>query len=503
MTTDPATQGAGSPPDPDPDPCAPRPEGSPAPYLLLVGAAALAVGLAAGIGPIRDIDSYWHIVLGREILDGVAPALAGRGWSFAPIADTWVSTQWLAETLLAWLDSHGGLRSLLVYRAVSTMLVLLTLWLVTVHRRPVRAGAWLFAAGAVSASLYSQERSQQLTFLLAPIVGWWIERAWRSGRLPLWWVVVPLVVVWSNYHGGWVILPLGLGLAAAARALDHGWRDVAARRSLVLAVVTTLAAAVSPSGPANVVAALRFNASTTRIQEWIPLQLWDWLSLPLVLLLGVAVISWARGRVRPSRGELALVLTMLLGATSAWRTMTPVVLMLAPILTGTLARALGLADPAPESERPALRRTSLALAAVGALVAVLAALIQVPVVPPEVPLTLVERIRAAAPQRVLNDYNIAGPLLYFGGPPPAVTVGIDGRADRYGAAYIASYHDGLMNGRQGWEEQVAGLSPTCALLRSDTALPELLVRALGWVVVEREGDWVLLRAPGAAGWSGT
>ena len=27
-------------------------------------------------------------------------------------------------------------------------------------------------------------------------------RLWRDGRLPRWWVVLPLVVVWANVHGG-------------------------------------------------------------------------------------------------------------------------------------------------------------------------------------------------------------------------------------------------------------------------------------------------------------
>jgi hypothetical protein len=460
----------------------------------------LAVSLA-GVGPIRDIDAYWHVLLGREILDGVSPALAGRGWSFAPVTDDWVSTQWMGETVSAWLDERFGLRALLLLRAASTLMVLGTLYLVTVRRRPVRAGAWLFVAGALAAGFYSQERPQQVTLILVPVVGWWIDRAWRKAQLPRWWYVMPLVAVWSNFHGGWVLLPLGLGLAALARVLDHGWRDETARGALLLALLAGLSSAVSPLGLGNTFSALRFSSATARIQEWSPLELWDWTSIPLVLVMGIAVVSWARGAVRPTKGELALVLPLLLFATAAWRNMTPIVLLLAPILTGSLARALGLADPPPPTERLSGARATASLAALGICAAFAAALIQAPVIPADVPSTLITRIRDAdAPQRILNAYNISGPLLYGAGPPPHITVGIDGRADRYGAEYIDRYEDAMMNGRPGWSDLVDQLAPTAALLKTDRALPELLIGSKRWVEVAREGEWVLLRAPGAAGW---
>lgn len=470
----------------------------PAPYLLLVAVTVLMVGLRAGIGPIRDIDSYWHIRLGREILDGIAPGQAGRGWSFAPVPDTWVSTQWLAETLFAALDRLGGLQTLLVYRAVSTILVLATLYLVTVHRRPIRAGAWLFLVGGMAVGIYSQERSQQLTFILAPLVGWWVERTWREGRVPHWWIVLPLVIVWSNFHGGWVLLPMGLALAALARALDHGWRDPGVRHAVALAALVSLGAAVSPGGPANIVAALRFSGATALISEWLPIVFWDWTSLPLLLSLGIAAVSWARGRQRPSRGELVLVLSLLLFATVSWRNMTPAVLILAPVLTGTLARALGDADPRGPGERPRLVVTSALIAGAGVVMSISTALVQQPVIPADVPLSLLSRIEGAGPQRVLNNYNISGPLLYLGGDE--IVVSIDGRADRNGAAYIERDRK-MTAGEPGWQSLVEELRPTAALLRADTALPELMVAQRGWVEVGREGDWVLLRAPGSA-WPG-
>jgi hypothetical protein len=475
----------------------------PVPYLLLAAVVLVAVPIRAAYGPIRDIDLYWHILVGQDILSGTPVAEAARGWSFAPVPDTWVSTQWLAEILFAKIEAWGGLDAFVWYRTITTIVAVTVLAAVTLWRRPARAGVWVFALAGLSLAITAEDRSQQLTFILAPLVGWWAERLWRRGRLPRWWLVLPLVVVWSNFHGGWVILPLALGLAMLARLVDAGWRDPAVRRSLVLIAGTVAAACVSPSGLDNAFAARRFNASTTIIIEWQAVNLRDWTSVPLIGLLLILAVVWARGRVRPSRGELILVLGLLAFTFLAWRNLTPAVLMLAPIITGSLARALGEPDPAPrDAERPRLLRTSLAIVAIGLVGAVVMAAMQNPVIDPTEPQKLLARIKAAAaPQRVLDTYNVAGPLLWFGGHAPHVTVGIDGRSDRYGSEYTDRYQNGLIQARPGWEGLLDELDPTCALLWDQEALSSVLVKERNWVQVAREGSFVLLRAPDAPGWS--
>ena len=98
------------------------------------------------------------------------------------------------------------------------------------------------------------------------------------------------------------------------------------------------------------------------------------------------------------------------------------------------------------------------------------------------------------PQRVLNDYNVAGFVLYFA--KPADQVAIDGRTDRYGAEYIKSYV-GLKDLTGGWESLLAELDPTVALLEKDSALAHVLVSEKSWAQIGQDGDWVLLSAPSA------
>ena len=95
-------------------------------------------------------------------------------------------------------------------------------------------------------------------------------------------------------------------------------------------------------------------------------------------------------------------------------------------------------------------------------------------------------------QRVLNDYNASGVVLYFA--PPGTKVAIDGRSDRYGAQYISSYVK-LMALKGDWEGLLQRLAPTSALIRSDSALAHVLVTERGWTQIAAEGDYVLLQAP--------
>ena len=97
------------------------------------------------------------------------------------------------------------------------------------------------------------------------------------------------------------------------------------------------------------------------------------------------------------------------------------------------------------------------------------------------------------PERVLNDYNAAGTVLFFGGR--GAQVAIDGRTDYYGAEYIERYLKTIrLEGD--FEGMLDELAPTIALLDAGAPMAWYLQAHAGWVLLDTEEDWVLL-APGA------
>lgn len=471
------------------------------PWVLVAGITVAGTSISVAVGRIRDIDLYWHLIVGDQIRAGTPVTEAGHGWSFAPgVADTWVSSQWLAEVVLSWLHDVGGFHALVLYRVVTVLAALAVLAAVTLRGRPVRAAVVPYALGGIALASTSQERSQQLTYILAPLVGWWAERLLRDGRLPRWWLVLPLTVVWANYHGGWILLPFTLVVVAVSRWVDHGWRDRAAPRAILLAAGCGLAAMVSPLGPANALTAITFSrAASEHIVEWDRVKPWSDQGWQLAAVLVVVIVCWAWGRTRPGRGELVFVLALLAFGFLAYRNITPTILILAPMLVGVIDRVRPgwRADP----PRPLFTRISWAIAALGAAAAVVIALLPGTDLHQGRGVDLMERVAEHPGQvRVLNTYNAAGPLLWFGGGPGHVKVAIDGRTDRYGAAYIDSYLDTLLAARPGWQAMFDRLDPDAAVLYSNDALTSALKAERDWRQLDYDDGFVLLVPPDATGW---
>ena len=103
---------------------------------------------------------------------------------------------------------------------------------------------------------------------------------WRSSRVllllvterrahpRLLWAIPPLVLVWANVHGSFFLAPLVLGLAWLEDLDDHAPHP---HRTLLVAIVSALAACVTPFGPAVWIyaAGLTTNSAVTNdIAEW-------------------------------------------------------------------------------------------------------------------------------------------------------------------------------------------------------------------------------------------
>ncbi|MGH6977096.1 MAG: hypothetical protein ACREED_08735 [Stellaceae bacterium] len=415
---------------------------------LLVALTAFVAVLANASGLLGDPDTYWHIVVGRWIIEHRAVPHADI-FSYSMPGAPWVPHEWLAETIFAPLYDRWGWNGPALATAASFAAALAILtrallrWLEPAHALAGVAAAW----GMTLAHLLA--RPHILTF---PIMVLWfaalVEARERDRAPPLW--LAALMTLWANLHGGYV---LGLAFAAlfAGEALlsapNRAARLVVVKQWGVFGALALAAALLTPNGLAGLwlpfhLMHMKFALSV--LTEWRspnfqtvqPLEIWLIVALALALGFGV--------KLPPTR---IVMLLLLLHMSLAYRRNTDELGFLAPLLLAPSVAAFlrarsgrrhaaaldgALADLAGGA-RPR------GIAAVGLIaVAVAVLFLQQPLVRKPGPYTPAAALKFVAAHdltgRVFNDYNFGGYLIFNGLKPF-----IDGRADMYGDAFVKRY----------------------------------------------------------------
>jgi hypothetical protein len=176
-----------------------------------------------------DPDTYWHLATGRWILEHrIVPE--GDPFSHSMPGMAWTAHEWLSEIVLAGIHQAAGWMGLVVIVALvfAGTLAYVTRFLLS-RMEPVHALLFTaFAAGMMMSHLLA--RPHVLAWpLIAVWVGTLVDAGERRRRPP--WLLLPLMMLWANVHGSFV-LGLALGAALAADAVltqPAGARWAAAR----------------------------------------------------------------------------------------------------------------------------------------------------------------------------------------------------------------------------------------------------------------------------------
>jgi len=225
------------------------------PRRVLLVASAL-VGFAAGVDVLHDPDLFWHLRLGRWILDNHRVPHAEL-FSFTAQGNPMTAHEWGSEVVFTALNSVGGLLLVAVVMGLVAWSALIALGL---RSRARGAGPVVVAValllGARAAEPVLGTRPQVITVAL---VCWTLlvaERHLVSGRGGrLLWLLPPVGLLWANLHGGVV---LGLGALALLVVLEGvrralGRPDAASWRRIGEVAAATAAAAalgcINPNGP--------------------------------------------------------------------------------------------------------------------------------------------------------------------------------------------------------------------------------------------------------------
>lgn len=281
-------------------------------WLSVLGLLALVVlaVLATWATSEPSADVFMALSGGRDVVQGKLGH--PDDWSFITAGRVWYNQNWLSHLLLYQVWRLGGETGLLAWKAILLGAVAALLFAVARKRSGNGTVAAFLSAGLVVACFrFVLLRPNLTTLVLVPLTMVLLHAS--EARRP--WVVaaVPLMALWSNAHGGFM-LGLGIvGLWMACTVFDDWRRDHATairKDAWLLAVLAgcVAACAVSPFGIVNLELPTQLASvpGWRAVPEWQPLLTNRWLPLPweffvvlgLIPVLGVA--SWA---LRPRKGR--------------------------------------------------------------------------------------------------------------------------------------------------------------------------------------------------------
>ena len=451
----------------------------PAILPFLVAAALYAVMLAAGRNFLNDPDSFWHLSVGRWIIENHGfPHTDPFSLTFA--GQPWIAKEWLSQLLYLGAFDIAGWNGMVVLAAGSIALAFGLLTRLLIARLSLIASLTFAALAFVLSAPHLMARPHALALpVMVGFVGGLLRASDRQENPPLF--LLPLMVLWANLHGGFtlgILLTAAIGLDAVVSTAP-GSRLARAKAWGGFFLLTLLAACITPYGPESMLVTYRIlslGPVLGIIGEWRPADLAHFGPLEISVLLGVGLALYRGFRLPVVR--MLILLGLLHLAFSADRN-AEILGFLAPLL---LARPLAEQFAALRAEADTMQGSGewIGIAgSVGFLVAATVVFFGMANLSPNpriAPTAAVAAIRQAGIARVLNDYDFGGFLIYSGLPPF-----IDGRSELYGADFTRRHYRAVtladLNDFVGiLDHEKIGAT----LLSPQTPAVELLDRLPGW-----------------------
>jgi hypothetical protein len=480
----------------------------------------LSSGAAGWQGLLFDGDAGWHIRTGQYILDHHSVPHQDL-YSFSKPGAPWYAWEWGSDVVFGWLERVAGLKGVVLFTGV-----VLAAFATTLIRRMVWRGVHLFVALGVallsvgSASIHFLARPHIFTLLFLSIAVWMVEsdREKQSNRI---WLLVPLTIVWTNLHGGFLALIALLGLCAVGTALEAfsvkeawgglWWRSAA--RYTALAAACAAASLVNPYGyhlHTHMLAYLRSDWIKTVIQEFMSPSFRDENMMQFEALLIIGLIA-AGGMIRRKAIVEALWIVFFAHLALASVRHVPVyATVVAPVVAyevagwwkawsrGAVRKSLpAIFNQLAADWAPAFRRTSLWPCAVVTGLVLSGAPIRWPKDFPEInfPTQIVhDHASQILASRVLTTDQWADYLIYV---DPKQKVFVDGRSDFYGPE-LGNPYLRLINGGPDWRDLVKKYDFNLVLLPKDLALVQLLETQPEWRVTAQDDKRILLARTSAS-----
>jgi hypothetical protein len=263
-----------------------------------------------------DGDLWARLAVGAAVWkDGAIPRV--DTYAFTPVLSAWVDHEWGAGVLFFSLLKWFGPSALMLLKMVTALAALL----VCLAAARLKGTSWtvllllaLPCGLTILPAYITVVRSHVLTYLLFSVTLMCLEWMMRGHRWPAA-VIVPLMLIWANVHGGFVVGLIVIAVYAVAA--------IVARKSAVIMLVTLFASlamtCINPYGMkfwTYLVPALAHPR--TNISEWSPMPIFGtdpYFGFRILFIIAVVALAKGFKKDRSWVGLAILVLT----ACAAWR----------------------------------------------------------------------------------------------------------------------------------------------------------------------------------------
>ena len=277
----------------------------------------LAIAIADA-GRVADTDLWGHIAFGHLFLRH--GPVSRDPFSYSAPGHLWAVHEWLAEVMMARTWDLFGIAGLMFWKFACTSLTVLMLAMIiaeTGAAPPLQAAVLVTLALALLPMMQFRPQLYSYMFLAALIALLTRENYRRRARL---WLAIPMLALWANLHGGFVVGVAVLVIYSGAVMFQGLINRGGVRRATRLAAITiggALATLANPYGLnawAHVLAAAGNPETRKDMVDWQPMMkvlanshglhsgvIFFGLVATILMVLAIAFVLTPRG------GDLALV----------------------------------------------------------------------------------------------------------------------------------------------------------------------------------------------------
>ncbi len=419
---------------------------------VYLAAALMLIALRPLLTPAPPHDFWWHMATGRVILETRAIPQVDM-FSYTRAGEPFFNQSWLAQLLMVGLHNLGGLPLVIIAQALVMTLaygLLLRLCLLRTGRLRLCVAILLLATLPLSFDNWTVRPQSYVFPIFAAFLT--ILTEYRPGMARRLWVMPPLMALWVNMHGSFV---LGLALIGIVfvGAMVRRWKTAsgAGERGpnamarlldgplLAWGALTAAATLLNPRGAGvlgYVANLLGSNQVTSLVTEWSPPTVRDVNGMIFFLFVLLVALVLIYARTKPDLTDLLLFGAFLWLALGAARNVVWLGFVATPLLA---VQAATLLPPPPAQRSPGVPAMNSVLIGMLALLLVIGSpWVKPAVLPPQVGALLAEGTPVAAtralqrlpqrPERLFHAMSYGSYLIWAA---PEQKVFIDPRIELY------------------------------------------------------------------------